>query len=700
MKKNEKIILVIAVIALVAIFAFGPKLGLFATVPIPSGTIAYLPMDSLTDDVTGINLTTLDVAGMPTLVEGYLGSGYLFDGVDDMLLFPLSPDYNFTSWTISVWVNPTVAKQGYVLAKTDTFLLQHYMANATATRTEWATAIYRNTSNPNNNVGTGPVSLDTWSHLVFTYDNTGSRFYLNGTLVSRLNYTYTFSMADRRLTIGNRENWETFGNRGFQGIIDEVMIAGRALSASEVTSLFNSYVAAKNEPVQTGLIVNPSFDTSAANWTIYIQNPNTTTVTLARNTVEYNTVPASLALNVVANNNTASIYSWYLYTSDSKISVEAGKTYELNFTAKATLPFNIQTFIKQGANPWTEEYTQSRKPANITTSWTKYKILFLVNATASDARVSFYTGNQPVGSTFYIDTVSLRETTETIPVVCGNGICDTGETPSSCSADCLVSSVYAGWFYSGNTCAARNITQTTNPYNSTFLSTQAACTALITTAFPGWFFGNNQCTALTLNKISSPYNTTFLQTQAACVALIVPNVYTGYELANNTCTYKNISSGTNPYSATFKATLSECTALITANTYAGFQYANGTCTGQTITSFASPYNTTFVNTQTACNALISSNGTVTNTSFTTTTECVKDSECVSNLEAPNDCSIMWQAKTVATVGKCTMNKCEFPLSTSTCSDGQVFLQNNKYTLLIALLAVLGVYMATRKKKRK
>ncbi len=47
---------------------------------------------------------------------------------------------------------------------------------------------------------------------------------------------------------------------------------------------------------------------------------------------------------------------------------------------------------------------------SITTSWATYEVLFLANTTATNARLDFYLGGAiPVGSTFYLDTLSLKK---------------------------------------------------------------------------------------------------------------------------------------------------------------------------------------------------------------------------------------------------------------------------------------------------
>jgi len=85
--------------------------------------------------------------------------------------------------------------------------------------------------------GSGKISLNTWSHVAIVYNN-GCTFYINGT-VSTLAQQQTGSITSSSLalSIGGRSADNT---RNFQGAIDDVRIYNRALSASEISQLYNA----------------------------------------------------------------------------------------------------------------------------------------------------------------------------------------------------------------------------------------------------------------------------------------------------------------------------------------------------------------------------------------------------------------------------------------------------------------------------
>jgi chitodextrinase len=74
------------------------------------------------------------------------------------------------------------------------------------------------------------LALNTWAHLAFTYDGQTLRLYENGALVSSLAWSGSIPLSNGALRIGGN------GQKGeyFAGLIDEVRVYDRALSAAEI----------------------------------------------------------------------------------------------------------------------------------------------------------------------------------------------------------------------------------------------------------------------------------------------------------------------------------------------------------------------------------------------------------------------------------------------------------------------------------
>jgi hypothetical protein len=103
-------------------------------------------------------------------------------------------------------------------------------------------ALYANDNTPNPAVtvntgaldlsATGPseVPLNVWTHLAATYDGTTLRLFVNGTLVGSRAVTGSLVASDGPLRIGGNAVWGEY----FEGLIDDVRVYNRALTADEI----------------------------------------------------------------------------------------------------------------------------------------------------------------------------------------------------------------------------------------------------------------------------------------------------------------------------------------------------------------------------------------------------------------------------------------------------------------------------------
>ena len=78
-----------------------------------------------------------------------------------------------------------------------------------------------------------PVPDGVWTHVAATYDGSDLRLYVNGTLVDSAPHVGTIFQTGSPLFIGNR--FLPSGDiGGFQGLMDDLKIFDRALTAAEV----------------------------------------------------------------------------------------------------------------------------------------------------------------------------------------------------------------------------------------------------------------------------------------------------------------------------------------------------------------------------------------------------------------------------------------------------------------------------------
>lgn len=88
-------------------------------------------------------------------------------------------------------------------------------------------------------IATVPLELNTWNHVVGTFDGTTHRLYINGSLDAssaqapgEIKY-----LSDCKFSIGGKSE----NVRRFRGDIDEVRVYSRALSAEEIQHLYILY---------------------------------------------------------------------------------------------------------------------------------------------------------------------------------------------------------------------------------------------------------------------------------------------------------------------------------------------------------------------------------------------------------------------------------------------------------------------------
>jgi hypothetical protein len=131
--------------------------------------------------------------------------------------------------TLEAWVNPS-ANGGW---RTVLFKEQ-------ATDLVYGLYAFRNTGVANGQVyvggsargadATAATPLNTWTHLTVTYDGTTERLYSNGVQVAQLAHSGPILASTGVLRIGGNAIWSEW----FKGLIDEVRVYNRALTAAEV----------------------------------------------------------------------------------------------------------------------------------------------------------------------------------------------------------------------------------------------------------------------------------------------------------------------------------------------------------------------------------------------------------------------------------------------------------------------------------
>jgi len=159
-----------------------------------------------------------------------------FDGTDDRIILAPSSDFDTTSaFTISAWVNPTsLTNYEHVYSRFSSSHTQFYI-----TPSGNLTLTVDRVSFP---ASTGTVSTGSWQHIAVSWQSgTGATaFYINGSAAGSGTNTGTLTTGTTKVTIGSKAT--QYGHNFFNGLMDEVALFNSALSASNITSIYNSGV--------------------------------------------------------------------------------------------------------------------------------------------------------------------------------------------------------------------------------------------------------------------------------------------------------------------------------------------------------------------------------------------------------------------------------------------------------------------------
>jgi hypothetical protein len=217
--------------------------------PTADGLISWWRGENNAFDSIGNNNGILH--GGTLFAPGMVGQTFSFDGADDYVEIPHSDSLNFGAhqpMSITLWVKRTsTASVSTIFAKRPDcggqvhYILQWYGSG------NWF--VFGSTGAPGNGLTTtaDKLPLNTWTFISITFDGTTATMYINGSPVAS-NAMY-FDPNTAPLTLGAEPACPDY----FGGLIDEMKIFNRALSAAEVVKLSGQVPNAFSFTAQTGM---------------------------------------------------------------------------------------------------------------------------------------------------------------------------------------------------------------------------------------------------------------------------------------------------------------------------------------------------------------------------------------------------------------------------------------------------------------
>jgi len=213
------------------------------------------------NDEAGTNNGTVSNAVLSTDRFGNSNKAYYFNGTNSSINLGASATVKPTIGSISVWVSvdtTSTAGKGYsmnpiIIAKNDitgSSYFEGYALYYNYSTNRFAAGGTESGTSNEKFIVSSTVLQDTWFHLVYTYDNDSSHFYLNGfKAANSINkgFASTF-ISTKKVMMGYSD--DATNERYFHGAIDDVGIYNRVLTPAEVTTLYN-----EPNPSPTGLTV-------------------------------------------------------------------------------------------------------------------------------------------------------------------------------------------------------------------------------------------------------------------------------------------------------------------------------------------------------------------------------------------------------------------------------------------------------------
>jgi beta-lactamase regulating signal transducer with metallopeptidase domain len=214
------------------------------------GLMLWWPADGTADEKIGGHHGVLH--GNPGFAQGVHGQAFDLNGIDQFIEVPSSPDFcPKDSFTISTWVFPRQDKQQVIISKWGVWPADYnnrsfVLHTLPELSLRFCTSDFKNQWNFHYQYFETQfevLATNKWNHIVAVYDQPSGRrqMYVNGMIVAeRVDPPITIQETTVPLGIGAviEDAGCTKTHSYFNGLIDDVRIYSRSLSAGEIMSIY------------------------------------------------------------------------------------------------------------------------------------------------------------------------------------------------------------------------------------------------------------------------------------------------------------------------------------------------------------------------------------------------------------------------------------------------------------------------------
>ncbi|MFH1133549.1 MAG: LamG-like jellyroll fold domain-containing protein [Nanoarchaeota archaeon] len=217
--------------------------------PVFGNATFYLPFDYANGSYDGqyaINFSSANFTG--AMRSGGLDIGYNASG--SSVVYNASGNYNVTNGTIMFWYSPEYGYYGFpevknsyvgfwqngLPASSNYFFLAAYVNDSGGGSYEFRAEWEKLSASISHNSSRVFMNASSWVHVAFTWNNTHSRFFINGTgdAPSTNSPGVTRPVMSGNMTIGRR-----IGGQTMAGVMDDFLIFNSSLSEDQVFSVYN-----------------------------------------------------------------------------------------------------------------------------------------------------------------------------------------------------------------------------------------------------------------------------------------------------------------------------------------------------------------------------------------------------------------------------------------------------------------------------
>jgi MSHA biogenesis protein MshQ len=168
--------------------------------------------------------------------SNYVNVGALNLGLTSNISVMAWVKWGVTPSSVNSWAN-IISNNSTTTSDDGQFWLQHNSTNA-----NYEFAVKTN-SGRSFTQSTTATAMGTWQHVTGTYDGTNIKIYVNGALQNSVSLSGSISTFNSAYTL-NIGRWaHSASTRAFTGDIDEVMVFGDALTATQISTIYGNYTA-------------------------------------------------------------------------------------------------------------------------------------------------------------------------------------------------------------------------------------------------------------------------------------------------------------------------------------------------------------------------------------------------------------------------------------------------------------------------